>query len=409
MGVLEGEGVKNKEMKGKVRKEYLRRVKIIAKSKLYGGNLIKAVNAWAVSVLRYSAGVWEWSDRELKEMDIKTRKLLAMSGVFHIRSSVARLYQKRKDGGRGLMSVKDCVRAEEISLKEYVAGSEEWMLKVVASEVEVDETKAEYVRRVERERTDELVGKKMHGKFFQDVAEVADERSWQWLRAGYLAKSTEAFACAAQEQALGTRLFKRVILGEDINAECRICGKVSESVAHLAAGCSGLAQKEYRRRHDRMGLRIYWEVCAKFGVRCAEKWYEEVPEEVRTSKNGNIEIWWDKSVMTTKQLEHNRPDLVVIDKGSKKWQIIDFSVPWDKNVIEKENEKCGKYAPLAREVRRVHRVRTQVIPVVVGALGVVSSRLEGYLKEIGIPDVLGGLQTSAIVGTTSILRKTLNL
>ena len=108
-------------------------------------------------------------------------------------------------------------------------------------------------------------------------------------------------------------------------------------------------------------------------------------------------------------MEYTRPDLVVIDKVLKKWLIIDFAVPWDKNVVAKENEKCGTYAPLALEVRRMYGVKTQVIPVVVGALGVVSHRLEGYLKELGISDVLGGLQTSAIIGTTNILRKTLNL
>ena len=409
LGVLEGADIMNREMKDKVRKEYLRRVKLVAKSKLYGGHLIRAVNAWAVSVVRYSAGVLEWSDRELRQMDVRTRKLLTMFGVFHIRSSVARLYMKRKDGGRGLMSVLDCVRAEEISLNEYLVASDEWMLKVAASNVEVGEDKTEYMKRVDKERADELAGKKLHGKFLQDVKEVADGRSWQWLRAGYLAKSTEAFLFAAQEQALRTRLFRRTIEGDKDVGDCRVCGKVAESVAHLAAGCSGLAQREYRRRHDRMGLRIYWELCRKFGVKCAGKWFEEVPNEVRVSEDGNVEIWWDRNVMTTKQLEHNRPDVVVIDRAARKWLIVDFAVPWDKNVVTKEDEKMAKYSPLALEVRRVYGVETKVVPVVVGALGVVSKRLEGYLKVLGVPDVLGGLQTSAIIGTTNILRKTLSL
>ena len=30
-----------------------------------------------------------------------------------------------------------------------------------------------------------------------------------------------------------------------------------ESVKHLASGCSGLAQREYKRRHDRIGLKVY--------------------------------------------------------------------------------------------------------------------------------------------------------
>ena len=60
---------------------------------------------------------------------------------------------------------------------------------------------------------------------------------------------------------------------------------------------------------------------------------------------------------------------------------------------------------LAKEVRLMHGVSTKVVPIVVGALGVVSKRLAGWLKGLGIPDVIGGLQTSAIVGTAAILRK----
>ncbi len=56
LGVLEGASIKTKEMKELVRKEYLRRVRRVARSRLYAGNLITAVNVWAVSVVRYTAG-----------------------------------------------------------------------------------------------------------------------------------------------------------------------------------------------------------------------------------------------------------------------------------------------------------------------------------------------------------------
>ena len=39
---------------------------------------------------------------------------------------------------------------------------------------------------------------KLHGKFFRDVEYVSDERTWQWLRGGFLDKRTEGFMCAAQ-------------------------------------------------------------------------------------------------------------------------------------------------------------------------------------------------------------------
>ena len=102
-----------KEMKKKVKEEYFRRLVCLLKSQLYAGNLIAGINAWAIGVVRYSAGVLGWGKVELKKMDTKTRRIMTMHGAFHRKSNVGRLYLKRKDGGRGLISVEDCVRIEE--------------------------------------------------------------------------------------------------------------------------------------------------------------------------------------------------------------------------------------------------------------------------------------------------------
>ena len=98
-----------------------------------------------------------------------------------------------------------------------------------------------------------------------------------------ISKGFEAYVCAAQEQAIRTRTIRAMIDKENISMVCRKCEKVNETLGHLASGCEALAGKEYRRRHDRMGLRVYWEVCKLYGVKCAEKWYEETPDEVRIS------------------------------------------------------------------------------------------------------------------------------
>ena len=103
------------EMKEKVSKEYVRRVKLVAGSGLNGGNMMRAVNAWAVSVVRYTAGVLDWTQKELEALDKKTRKILTMNGAFHKASSVDRLYMKRKEGGRGLISVEEFHHTYKIS------------------------------------------------------------------------------------------------------------------------------------------------------------------------------------------------------------------------------------------------------------------------------------------------------
>ena len=49
--------VKEKDMNDILKYEYLRILKLVINSKLNGGNKIKAVNTWAVAVLRYGGGV----------------------------------------------------------------------------------------------------------------------------------------------------------------------------------------------------------------------------------------------------------------------------------------------------------------------------------------------------------------
>ena len=49
----------------------------------------------------------------------------------------------------------------------------------------------------------------------------------------------------------------------------------------------------------------------------------------------------------------------------------------------------------------------EVVPVVVGALGAVSKRLDTWLDKLGITINTGFLQEKALLGTARILRKVL--
>lgn len=46
-------------MKDKIASEYKRVLKLVLKSKVNGRNKVLAINIWAVSVLRYEAGIFE--------------------------------------------------------------------------------------------------------------------------------------------------------------------------------------------------------------------------------------------------------------------------------------------------------------------------------------------------------------
>ena len=45
--------------------------------------MVKAINTWAVSLMRYSAGIVEWTKADLDVTDRKTRKLMTMYGMLH--------------------------------------------------------------------------------------------------------------------------------------------------------------------------------------------------------------------------------------------------------------------------------------------------------------------------------------
>ena len=125
LGILEADKFLEERMKLNVSKEYIRRLRKVLKSKLNGRNLVCGVNTWAVSLIRYSAAFASWRKSELQAIDRKTRKLLTMYQTLHPKSDVDRLYIPRKEGGRGLISIEDCVELEIRGLEVYVHRSEE--------------------------------------------------------------------------------------------------------------------------------------------------------------------------------------------------------------------------------------------------------------------------------------------
>ena len=109
LGILEADKFLEEKMKLNVSKEYIRRFRKVLKLKLNGGNLVCGVNTWALSFIRYSAAFVSWKKSELQAVDIKTRKLFTKYGALQPNSDVDRLYIPRKEEGRRLISIEDCV------------------------------------------------------------------------------------------------------------------------------------------------------------------------------------------------------------------------------------------------------------------------------------------------------------
>ncbi|XP_068749167.1 uncharacterized protein [Montipora capricornis] len=177
LGILQLDQTLNTKMKGKITSEYIRRVKKLCRSKLNGGNLIDGINTWAVGVVRYSAGIVDWTMEEVANMDRRTRKILAMNGCLHTRSNVARLDLPRKEGGRGLIGIEECVKRESKSLHGYLRESTEWMLQAALKERVIieEESLQDYERRRKDEKVKNWRQKALDGAFVQQISDEVGE------------------------------------------------------------------------------------------------------------------------------------------------------------------------------------------------------------------------------------------
>ena len=306
-------------MKRKVKEVYQKRVKLLMKTHLNGKNLFQALNTWAISVIRYSAALLDWTKEETKELHRWTRKRLIAGRALHLKSNVMRIYIKRMYRGRGLISVEECCAAELRSMDFYLVNSEEELLKVVArlEKLEKDkiEGKKDYNNRKEQEKMDQLRSMKLHCQFGRDTDDKKSGKSWHCLRNGDLKRETESLLPAAQEQALNTNSVRK-IYHENVSNKCRLCETLMENVLHIVNGCSMLAQKEYKRRYDKVCLNIHWVLCKKFVVKVCERWYEHKVECV--IENDIVKILWDVCIQVDRQIKYRRPDIVVMKKNTKK-------------------------------------------------------------------------------------------
>ena len=87
-GILKCDTFKQGEMKEKIKKEYIRRIRKLLETKLNSKNLIKGINTWAVSLVWYSRQFLKWSREKLKQINQRTRKLMTMHKALHPRDDV---------------------------------------------------------------------------------------------------------------------------------------------------------------------------------------------------------------------------------------------------------------------------------------------------------------------------------
>jgi hypothetical protein len=104
---------------------------------------------------------------------------------------------------------------------------------------------------------------------------------------------------------------------------------------------------------------------------------------------------------------NNKPDIIIRDNEKRTCMLIDVAISGDRNVIMKQAEKILKYKDLAIEIQRMWNVKTNVIPLIIGARGTISNSFRKYVTNVPGIHEIKELQKTAILGTAHTLWKVL--
>jgi hypothetical protein len=129
--VEERHNIEHKNEKGRLKKEYIRRLRLILGTELSAKNKMQAIGSLAIPVLRHSFGIINWHQEKIQKLDRKIKTILTIYGQHHLKADIDRLYVPRKDGGRGLMQIKGAHITEIIKLKEYVEHTQDPLMQIV--------------------------------------------------------------------------------------------------------------------------------------------------------------------------------------------------------------------------------------------------------------------------------------
>ena len=203
----------------------------------------------------------------------------------------------------------------------------------------------------------------MHGMFpnYLDMDHVDVELSFKWMKHTGLKWETEGLITAAQDQALNTRYYSKHIIKQGTTDRCRMCHTQPETVEHIISGCQTLAADQYINRHNQVAAQFHLDICRHYGIIGeAECWYQHKPEWV--IENEKATILWDSPIITDRH-----------------------------------------------ECHRIWNKTLEVMPVIIGATGIVDKNFKKYVGRILGCHNICSLQRSAIPGTAHILRKVMSI
>jgi hypothetical protein len=122
-------------------------------------------------------------------------------------------------------------------------------------------------------------------------------------------------------------------------------------------------------------------------------------------ENDNYKLYFDRTVLTDIHIQHNRPDIIILNKQQKQAYLLDIAVPNSHNITQTYNTKINKYLELSVAMRNLWSLEFFfILPLIISATGIVPQSLFKNVKILVVE-----IQKDILLYSCHIVRKFLNI
>ena len=176
---------------------------------------------------------------------------------------------------------------------------------------------------------------------------------------------------------------------------CPLCNNQSDTVSHILNGCMDF-RNMHIRRHDRIVNHIHQEITR-----------HQPNLTVYNNCIVTANMFSSESHGLYQNIQHNKPDLLIIDDHNKKVYVVEVSVPFDDFMDRCYQTKFDYYQPLSELITVDTDYTCKVVVLIVGSTGCVHKKVVTGLKMLGFRTFRGKavakyISISAAIGSNII-------
>ena len=389
-----------------MKEEISRRMNIITRTELDEKNLVKATNTEVIAVAAYSMNVCKFTQSELMDLDQVIKSDLRKNNMLGWQASNERLHMKRKDGGRGLKSLREIYEVTRLRIRCCMFVSDNrWIKKAWKQETrkECNSIKDEIILTMQtkgktaqfegedmtlevkildrefkpickqvkkcfkKDSEEKQIGQYRKKEIQSEIYNKQDEKCNIWREQNLTPRRASAVMSMIEKNEKN----EKEVRGLTENSQCRLCKEQREAVQHLLTGFKMLATNKYLARQNRalMVMAAGW-VKEENLLDQYVKWDQEKWKRGHVLGNSQVKLVGDFEFNSRKTTISRRPDLMLEEKQTKIIWICNMACPQENDIEKKRLEERTSYKQLAFEIReRRPGFKVSVVSQVTSAFG----------------------------------------